>query len=351
MRRLLVLFMTAVLLCAITACAKKGAGGAEQVKGKTGVITFQFDIKNVDGDVPKTSALYVPYPASEESQDISKIKIDGNFSSQTVKKDDENRASYIYATWENPNDAPKLTFEFTVDSHFKKGSPLKDGGNTIPSDVQPYLAASEYMPCDNGQIVELAQTATANAVTILEKARAVYEWTIQNTVRNPDTIGCGLGLPLVTLNENSGGGKCADISSVFVTMLRAAGVPAREVYGLRIGGKDGEVTGDFHCWAEFYLPGTGWVQADPADVRKAMLVNNLELEDAATKDSTEFFWNGDDLFRIILSRADYGILLNPLQNGTALEYFMYPFGVADGTVLNYFDYKSFSYSVSFKKDK
>ena len=47
------------------------------------------------------------------------------------------------------------------------------------------------------------------------------------------------------------GGKCADIHSVFVALARAAGVPAREIFGLRLpSGKTGEITKWQHCWAE-----------------------------------------------------------------------------------------------------
>ena len=91
------------------------------------------------------------------------------------------------------------------------------------------------------------------------------------------------------------------MSSVFVTLARAAGIPAKDVYGLRLAPpKDGDVTSGFHCWAEFYLPGTGWVMVDPADVRKMMLVHKLELKDA--NDWRTFFWGGDDLFRCVLEK-------------------------------------------------
>ena len=110
----------------------------------------------------------------------------------------------------------------------------------------------------------------------MKRAYAVYSWVVENTFRDEGVKeGCGLGLPIRTLQDLKGGGKCADISAVFVTLARAAGIPARDVYGLRIAApKTGEITGNYHCWAEFYLPGTGWVPADPADVRKAILVKS-----------------------------------------------------------------------------
>ena len=313
-----------------------------------GTVTYEFAINADKG--AKDIKLWTPCPLSEGSQDIKDVKITGNYSKSEIVKDEATGASYVFAQWGSAQETPKLTMTFHVDSHFAKGKELKDGGGAYPEDVKKYLKASAFIPSDNRKIVTIAEDAVEGAKTELEKARKVYEWTIANTFRDPDVKGCGLGKALVTLNEAKGGGKCADISSVFVTVLRAAGIPARDVFGLRSSGKDGAITGDFHCWAEFYLPGTGWVQADPADVRKAMLVEKFDLDSPKAKESTEFFWNGDDLFRIIMSRADRGLTFKPAQQGEALDYFMYPFAQVDGKSLDYRDPKSFVYTVTFKAD-
>jgi len=130
--------------------------------------------------------------------------------------------------------------------------------------------------------------------------------------------------------------KCADISSVYVALARNIGVPAREVFGIRLGKKaEQDITGDYHCWAEFYLPGTGWVSVDPADVRKKMLVNNLKLADV--KEFREYYFGKVDQYRIA-------------QATNPLNYFMYPYAEVNGKALDYFDPKSFRYSVHFKQN-
>ena len=68
---------------------------------------------------------------------------------------------------------------------------------------------------------------------------------------------------------------------LYVGLARAAGLPARDLYGLRIapskfgykslGIKSEIVTKAQHCRAEVFLANFGWVPVDPADVRKVML--------------------------------------------------------------------------------
>ncbi len=76
--------------------------------------------------------------------------------------------------------------------------------------------------------------AAANAKTDIEKARAIYEWVVENTVRVAATRGCGIGDVAAMLKSGNLGGKCADLNALYVGLTRAAGVPARDLYGIRV---------------------------------------------------------------------------------------------------------------------
>ncbi len=143
-----------------------------------------------------------------------------------------------------------------------------------------WLRPTKLLPT-NGLVKENAQAITARAKTDLDKARAIYEWVVENTARNPKTAGCGLGDIRYMLESRDLSGKCADLNSLFVGLCRAAGLPARDVYGIRVaksklgykslGVSSASITKAQHCRAEVYLDNYGWVPVDPADVRKVML--------------------------------------------------------------------------------
>lgn len=313
----------------------------------SGSLTYTINL-NVQNNA-NTAALYVPYPLSDECQKISNVKISGNFDTSGIYRDPSSEAVFLYGEWKKFSEKPAATMSFHVDLKDRKTKNIKDSGDPIPVIVKKYTEASEWVPASDKSIREIAEKATAGKKGILAKAQGIYDWVVENTFRDPEVKGCGLGIPGRTLLQCKGGGKCADISSVYVAVARAAGIPARDVYGLRLATpKNGDVTSGFHCWAEFYLPGTGWVPVDPADVRKMMLVHNLELKDAG--DWRNFFWGGDDLFRVVLEKNARGVLFNPPQEGKPLNYFMYPFAQVDGKTLNYFDANGFSYSVSYQED-
>ncbi len=313
-------------------------------QGQSGTITYDIHLNTLKNS--HQARLWLPYPLASTTQTIDKIKVEGNYDTSGVYRDPQTGATYLYAQWNRITTPPAVVMTFHVNSHGHKQTGLHAADLPIPAPIKEYLKSTPCAPI-TPQIRRIARQATKGKKTILAKARAVYDWVVDNTFRDPSVHGCGLGIPSRTLNELEGGGKCADLSSVFVSIARAAGVPARDVFGLRLAHpKADDITSAFHCWAQFYLPGTGWVTADPADVRKMMLVHHLKQAGKWR----EFFWGGDDLFRVALEKHARCVTFVPRQKGKPLGYFMYPFAQVDGQTLNYFAPQKFRYSVHFTPD-
>jgi hypothetical protein len=143
-----------------------------------------------------------------------------------------------------------------------------------------YLQPTRYIPTD-GIVRETALKATKGTTTDVAKARAIYEWIVDNTFRDPKVRGCGRGDIRFMLESGNLGGKCADLNALYVGMARAVGLPARDVYGIRVAKSElgykslgiatDKATKAQHCRAEVHLQDHGWVPVDPADVRKVVL--------------------------------------------------------------------------------
>jgi transglutaminase-like putative cysteine protease len=314
-------------------------------KNVSGLISIDFDLSHQPQG--KEVQLWIPYPVSDRDQDISGINISGNFSESAVYTDKVFKTPMLYVRWDKYSKIRQLSFTFRAErEEVKRRDFLSHEVAWNPVDFSLYLAATRLGPID-GEVKKLADEITKGKQGVLAKAKAIYDWTVENTYRNPDTRGCGLGDVYRLLQEP--GGKCTDISSIYVALARAAGVPAREVFGIRMGKKTTQDISTWqHCWAEFFLPGYGWVPVDPADVRKMMLVEKLELNNKKTKEYREYFWGGIDAYRIRLGEGR-DLLLNPRQHGEPVNYLMYPFAQVGETTIDWLAPKSFKYTITYKQ--
>ena len=312
---------------------------------RSGTVTMDFDLSGQEAG--KEVKLWIPYPVSDPDQLISNIKVSGDYGQSAVYTDPQHGNPILFAAWDKNAGSRKLTLSFAVVRReiIRRDFPASEPGwdRTL---LQPYLNATSLGPID-GEVKNLADKITGGKETVRAKARAIYDWTYANMYRDPDTPGCGIGDVDYLLHKL--GGKCTDISSVFIALARASGVPAREVFGIRLGKKaEEDITGYQHCWAEFYEPGYGWVPVDPADVRKAMLVENLKLEDPKTAEYITYFWGGIDPYRIKLA-VGRDITLNPPQAGKALNTFGYPFAQVGDRTVEWLAPASFKYKFTYKE--
>ncbi|MBJ6750421.1 transglutaminase-like domain-containing protein [Geomonas anaerohicana] len=289
--------------------------------------------------------MWFPYPTSDLNQKIENLHFDGNYSTFTLSREPQSGALYLYTQWRGAQKNRHLTVTFDATAQERKVTKLVEQPAPIPPEVVKYVKAEFWIPSDEKKVKALSHQITAGKKGILKKARAVYDWVVDNTKRDPKVPGCGVGNVQATLAARSG--KCADISTLFVALARAAGVPAREVFGLRLG-RPGQtdISNGHHCWAEFYLPGTGWVPVDPADVTKAVLEKNLTP--AMAKPYREYYFGAVDEFRIVLQKGGRGIAFSE-GNKEKVNYFMYPYAEVDGKSLDYCRPDTFAYTVSFRE--
>jgi hypothetical protein len=93
----------------------------------------------------------------------------------------------------------------------------------------------------------------------------------------------------------------------------------------------------------------GWVTVGPADVRKAMLTEILDLDNPKTKEYREFFWGGIAPHRVLIAQ-ERDVLLNPPQTGQLLNTHacLYAETMANSLIL-FGNPKDFFYSYSFKE--
>ena len=314
---------------------------------QVGSYSWEFDLSK--HNLREKAELWIPYPVSNAEQLISHISWDGTFSEAAVYTDRAFATPMLYVAWDKGVKQRKFLFTFQAEriEQVKRDFP-KTSLKVDPHGFEPYLAPTKLGPI-TGEVKKLADKITAGKTDTLDKARAIYDWTVANTYRDPDTSGCGLGDVTALLKRP--GGKCADISSIFIALARAAGVPTREILGIRTGKNEiQDVTKWQHCWAEFYLPGYGWVPVDPADVRKAMLKQNLELSDPRVAKLRDYFWGRVDQYRIKLSEGR-DLQLNPPQHGDAVNYLMYPFAQIGDKTLDWLDPEGFSYKITWMPQK
>ena len=224
------------------------------------------------------------------------------------------------------------------------------------AELEHFLRPTKLLPTD-GIVKATATEITRGAKTDVEKARAVYEWIVDNTFRDPKTRGCGRGDIRFMLESKDLGGKCADLNALYVGLVRAAGLPARDVYGIRIakselgykslGTSSENITKAQHCRAEVHLGGYGWVPVDPADVRKVALEEppgNRSLDDDVVKKARARLFGSWEMNWMAFNFA-HDVAL-PTSAGGPVGFLMYPQAETTGGRLDSLDPDGFRYEIT-----
>ncbi|WP_299652026.1 transglutaminase-like domain-containing protein [uncultured Jannaschia sp.] len=270
---------------------------------------------------------------------------------------DDNDARFVHAVWEgNDRAVIDIVSEASVRDRATDFAAAETHASLAPEARAHWTAPTSLIPTD-GIVRETSDRITAGIEGDEARARAIYDWIVEETARNPETRGCGLGDVGSMLQVGDLTGKCADLNALFVGLARAAGLPARDVYGLRVapsafgykslGAGSEDVTKAQHCRADVWLEEHGWVAADPADVRKVMLEEppkNLALDDPKVVDVRAALfgaWEGNWL----PYNFAHDVVLPGSENGP-VPFLMYPQAEVAGRRLDPLEPSDFAYTIT-----
>ena len=284
-------------------------------------FTYVAKIPALPADA-KVSRIWIPLPQSDRYQTIHNLKIQAPFA-YTEHKDPEFGNEYLYVQVPASKIAQpaevKVTFDVTRREHrvALEPRPAAATSRLAPADLQRYLEPDRLIPL-NGVIAELSAQQTHGLQDPLAKARAIYNYVIATMRYDKSGTGWGNGDAVWACTAKRG--NCTDFHSLFIGMMRAAGIPARFEIGFPLpeDQHDGAIPG-YHCWAEFYVEPYGWIPVDASEAWKH-------------PDKKDYFFGAHDDNRVQLT-VGRDIRLDPPQQGQPLNYFVYPYAELDGKPL------------------
>jgi transglutaminase-like putative cysteine protease len=356
-RRTLLKTVPAAGLLAATPWALRAQSATAHPQGwRTFEVVTRLEIAPPSGQV----AAWVPLPLMQKTDWFESLSNStaGNAEHTQVFVEPVYGAGLVYARFKAGEAQPmvEVTSRFRTRDRFVA---VRSGGSTEASAQEQalYLKSTDLMPTD-GIVRETAQKITKGGRSDVEKARTIYDWVVENTERNPKTRGCGVGDIKAMLETGTLNGKCADLNALFVALARASGVPARDVYGIRVAesprgyksmGRTGDISKAQHCRAEFYAQGFGWIPVDPADVRKVILEEKpgLTLNDDIVKQARTMLWGGWEGNWLGYNTA-HDIRL-PGSSRAPVPFLMYPQAENAQGRLDSLDPETFKYKITSKE--
>ena len=214
--------------------------------------------------VPTTPSGYIEsatinltfFPKKTYSQEL--LKFDTNPEAEI----DDNTLKF---TWKRPEG--KIFFQVnadvkTVNSITKIKEKIKFPIQQIPEDILVYTKPSETIDSDDESIIRIASELVKGEDDLYAAVFKIADWTKNNINYNLSTLTAEVSQKASWVLQNKQG-VCDELTSLFIALLRAVGIPARFVSGISYTNSPlfPEQWGP-HGWAEVYFPGYGWVPYD-----------------------------------------------------------------------------------------
>lgn len=220
--------------------------------------SFEFRYRVKLPNISNAARLWIPLAQTDEFQKVELIGIDSSINYRVL--DETKYGNKVFFFELTPKDSAK-----TIDIRYRVQRSEKPAYAAPDDDLQKYLEPDRLVPIDKN-FEEIAEELTKNKKGDLVRARALYDYIIDSMRYMKYGPGWGKGDAAYACNIRAG--NCSDYHSLFISLARAIGIPARFAIGASIpsergnGGIDG-----YHCWAEFYAE-EKWYPVDISEADK-----------------------------------------------------------------------------------
>ncbi len=298
---------------AVAACALVALGGTARAQHAR---RLEFTYTATVSDIPEDAGsvrMWMPYPVSNAYQDVASVRIDAPYpTSIGAEAEYGNSILYIDATGADES----FVVTMTVDVTRREQVSGETGGGKVGDELRSRLLQEDALVPITGRIAELSIEATRGAQESL-KGRAIYDHVTKLMTYDKSGEGWGRGDAIYACDVQTG--NCTDFHSLIIGMARAQNIPAVFEIGVPIPPDKTEgVVGGYHCWAELYIDGSGWIPVDSSEASK-----HPEMFD--------YYYGHLDENRIYFSRGR-DITLTPPQEAGPVNYLIYPYVEVDGEV-------------------
>jgi transglutaminase-like putative cysteine protease len=275
--------------------------------------TFEFTYQATVTGLPagRSARIWVPIPPDDADQRIAVVKKTLPDEARTNREPEYgNRILYVQARADAKGET-LLSITYRVDRR-----EVRVDGNRQPAGDEKskrYLLPDSKVPI-SGKPQELLRGRELPREQI-GQAKAVYD--LVNGYMRYDKRGAGWGQGDAVWACDNKRGNCSDFHSLFISLARSLGIPAKFEMGFSLppARGEGDITG-YHCWAKFQTDQRGWVAVDISEANKNPSLIGYYFGNL-TEDRVAFSTGRD-------------IRLEPRQQGESLNYFIYPYVEVDG---------------------
>jgi len=298
--------------------ASKDAGVSSSDVTHARAFEFTYQV-TLDPAPNGTLRVWIPVATSDASQRVV-LKGVSDLDHTQTRRDSEYGNSVLYTEIGHAAAPVTIAIKYEVTRREYSRGDLNQlmrynrDEDSAPSDVARFLAPDRLIPI-NDRFRTMASEITRGKHGDVEKAYAIYNYVFHTLRYDKSGQGWGRGDAMWACDAKHG--NCTDFHSLFIALMRAEKIPARFEIGFPLpeGKAEGEI-GGYHCWAEFYLSGLGWV---PVDISEAW-------QNPAKHD---FFFGSLDANRVQFT-IGRDLILDPPQNGPPVNYLVYPYVELDG---------------------